>query len=69
MHSDDTVIHFALVAIPLSSHAHRVLAALANPRLVHHPDRVGMSVVLGDDLLASIPERFFIPLDRFEKTL
>jgi hypothetical protein len=69
MHSYDTVIHFALVAIPLSSHAHGVVTALADPRLVHHPDRFGMSVVLGDDLLASIPEFFFIPLDRFEKTL
>ncbi len=69
MHSHHAVIHFALVTIPLPSHAHRVVAALGNPRLVHHADRVRMSVIFSHDLLTAVVEFFFIPLDGFEETL
>jgi hypothetical protein len=69
MHSHDAVVHLAPVAIPLPPHADRLLAALGDPRLVHQADRLGVSVLGGHDLLASIPQFFFIPLDRFEKTL
>jgi hypothetical protein len=49
--------------------AHRVVTALGDPGLVHHADRVGVSVIVGHDLLAAVVELLFIPLDRFQKTL
>lgn len=69
MYSHYAVVHLPPVAIPLPPDPHGLVATLADPRLVHHADRLGVSVVLGHDLLASIPQFFFIPLDRFEKTL
>jgi hypothetical protein len=69
MHSHHAVVHLAPVAIPLPSHAHRVVAALGNPGLVHHADRVRVTMIFGHDLLATVVELFFIPLDGFEKTL
>jgi len=49
--------------------AHRVVPALGDPRLVHHADRLRVGVLVGHDLLASVEEFLFIPLDGFEKTL
>jgi hypothetical protein len=69
MHSHHTIVYLAAVAIPLPRDADRVVAALGNPGLVHHADRVGMSVIFGHDLLAAVVEFFFIPLDGFEETL
>jgi hypothetical protein len=69
MHPYHAVVHFAPVAVPLPRDAHRVVAALGHPRLVHHPDRLRVGMVRGDDLLATIVTLLFIPLDRFEKTL
>jgi hypothetical protein len=69
MDSHHTVVHLSTVAVPLASHAHRVVAALGDPRLVHDADRLRMTVLFGQQLLATVVEFFFIPLDRFEKTL
>ena len=69
MHSHHTVIHLAAVAVPLAPHAHRVVPALGDRGFVHHADRVGVRMVLGHDLLATVVEFFFIPLDGFEETL
>ena len=69
MHPHHAVVHLAAAAVPLPSHTHRVVTALGDPRLVHHADRFRMSVVLGQDLLATIVKSFFIPLDGFEETL
>ncbi len=69
MHSHHAVVHLAPIAIPLPRHAHRVVAALGNSRFVHHADRVRMTVLLGHDLLTTVVELFFIPLDGFQKTL
>ena len=69
MHSHDAVVHLAPVAIPLSPHAGSGLAALGRPRLVHRADGLRVSMVLGHDLLATVAQFFFIPLDRFEKAL
>jgi hypothetical protein len=69
MHSHHAVVHLAPIAVPLPRDAHRVVAALGNPRLVHDADRVGVTMIFGHDLLATVVELFFIPLDRFEKTL
>ncbi len=69
MHPHDAVVHLAPVTVPLPSHPHGVVAALGNTRLVHHADRLQVSMVSGQDLLATVVESFFIPLDGFEETL
>jgi hypothetical protein len=69
MHSHHAVVHLAPVAIPLSSHAHRVVSTLGDRGFVHHADRVGVSVLFTDDPLTTIVEFLFIPLDGFEETL
>jgi len=69
MHSHHTVIHLAPVAIPLPRDAHRVVATLGDPGLVHHADRRRVRMIFGHRLLATVVEFLFIPLDGFEKTL
>jgi len=69
MHSHHAVVHLPPVAVPLPRDAHRVVAALGDPGLVHHADRLRVSMILGHDLLATVVEFFLIPLDGFEKTL
>ena len=69
MHSHHAVIHLPPTAIPLPPDAHRVVATLGGPGLVHHADRLRVSMILGHDLLATVVEFLLIPLDRFEKTL
>jgi hypothetical protein len=69
VHSHHAVVDLAPVAVPLPCYADRLFAALGHSRLVHHADRLGMSVLGGHDLLTSIPHFLLIPLDRFEKTL
>jgi hypothetical protein len=69
MHSHHAVVHLASVAVPLPRDAHRVVAALGNAGLVHRADRVRMAMILGHDLLTTVVELFFIPLDGFQKTL
>lgn len=63
MHADHTIVHLPLAAQPLSPDSHRLLTALAHARLVHDPDGLGMSMVLGHDFLTSISQFFFIKLD------
>jgi hypothetical protein len=69
MYSHHAVVHFAPVAVPLPPDTHRVVAALGDPRLIHHADRLRVSVLSGHDLLATVVEFLFIPLDGFEETL
>jgi hypothetical protein len=69
MHSHHAVVHLPAVAVPLPSHAHGVVAALGCPRLIHHADRLRVTILLGHHLLAAVVEFLFIPLDGFEKTL
>ena len=69
MHSHHAVVYLAPIAVPLPRDADRVVAALGNPGLVHHADRIRVSVIFGHDLLAAVVEFFFIPLDGFEETL
>lgn len=69
MYAHHAVVHFAQVAVPLPPHAHRVVAALGDPGLVHHANSLGMRMILGNDPLAAVVEFFFIPLARFEETL
>jgi len=69
MHADRTVFDLATIAVVLPTGTDGMRAAFGVARFVEDPDRVGMGVFLGDDLLAAIPQLFFIPLDRFEKAL
>jgi hypothetical protein len=45
------------------------MAALANPGLIHHADRLRVGMLAGHHLLAAVVQFFLIPLDRFEETL
>jgi hypothetical protein len=54
MDSHDTVIHLSTVAIPLSPHTDRVVAALGHSRFIHQTDGLRVSVVFGHQLLAPI---------------
>ncbi|MEK7415511.1 MAG: hypothetical protein AAB263_19580 [Planctomycetota bacterium] len=69
MNAHHTVIDLSPAAIPLATDGHRVVAALARARLIHATDRLGVGMLSGHHLLASIPKLLFIPLDRFEKAL
>jgi hypothetical protein len=69
MHSHHAVVHLPPVAVPLPRDAHRVVATLGDPGLVHHADRLRMSMIVSHDLLATVVEFLVIPLDGFEKTL
>ncbi len=69
MNTHNTVVDLPSVAIPLAGNSHGRFAALGRARLVHATDRLGVGMILGDDLLAAISEFLFIPLDRFEKAL
>jgi len=69
MNPDHTVVHLATVAAPLPVHPDRLAPALGHARLVHYPDRLGMGMLGGHDLLTTVAELRLVPLDRFEKTL
>jgi hypothetical protein len=63
------VVDLAAVAIVLPSHPNRVVAAFANSRFVDVANGLGMSMIMGHDLLTAISHAFVVPLDRFDKTL
>jgi hypothetical protein len=69
MNPHNTVVDLPAVAVVLSSNTHRIFAAFRRARFVDATDRLGMGVVFGHDLLASISQLLFIPLDQFEKAL
>ena len=69
MNAHNTVVDLSTIAIPLAASTHRMLTALGCARFVQATDRLGMCMVFGDNFLTAVSELFFIPLDRFEKTL
>jgi len=69
MDPDDAVVDLPTVSVPLPTGTHRLLATLGRTGLVHATDGFEVVMVFGHDLLASVSELLFIPLDRFEKTL
>jgi len=69
MSRDQTVVDLAQVAAPLPLHSHRIAPTLPHARLVHRANRLRMGMLGSDDPLATVTEFFFIPLDRFEKSL
>ncbi len=69
MNTHHAIVDLASVAVVLPTHADGFFAALGRARFIHAADRFGMCMLAGDDLLAAVAKLFFIPLDRFEKTL
>lgn len=69
MHTHRAILDLAAIAIVLACCTNGVLAAFVSPRLINQANRIRMSVVAGNDLLATIAKLFFIPLDRFQKAL
>jgi hypothetical protein len=65
----DGVVDLPAIAVPLACNSHGRFAALRRARLIHTTDGFGMSVLLGHNLLASVSQLLFIPLDRFQKAL
>ena len=65
----DAVLDFAAVAVVLTLHAGRVRAAFGRSRLIDHAQRLGVRMLGGHQLLAAVAEEFFVPPDRFEKSL
>jgi hypothetical protein len=68
-HVDDRVFDFASVAVVLSLHARRLRAALGDSRFVNQTDGVVGGVLFGDDALAIVHEKSFVPLDAFQEPL
>jgi len=69
MNAHHTIVDLPAAAVPLATDGHRLLAALARARLIHATDGLGVGMLFGHHLLASISELLFIPLDRLEKAL
>ncbi len=65
----DAVLDLAAVAVVLPLHAGRVPAAFGRSRLIDHPQRFGVRMLGGYQLLAAIAEPLFVPPDRLEKSL
>ena len=69
MHTHGAVLDFAAIAVVLSLDSHRMVAALGRTGLINGTNRIGMSMLFGDNGLTSIAKFFFIPPNRFEKSL
>ena len=69
MNNHNTVVDLPSVSIPLAGNSHGRFATLGRARFVHATDGLGVGMILSDDLLTTISEFLFIPLDRFEKPL
>ena len=54
MHSDDTVVVLSTIAVPLPADTDGFFAALGRTRFVDATNGLGMGMLAGDDLLASI---------------
>lgn len=69
MDCNSTVFDLAAIAIVLSLRSNSMIAALGGAGLIDASNRVGMSMLLSDNRLTAVTQLFFVPLDRFEKTL
>lgn len=65
----DAVLDLAAVAVVLTLHAGGVPAAFGRSRLIDHPQRLGVRMLGGHQLLAAVTQPLFVPPDGFEKTL
>lgn len=69
MHTHGAVLDLAAIAVVLSLDSHRMVAALGRTGLINGTNRIGMSMLFGDNSLTSIAKFFFIPPNRFKKPL
>jgi len=69
MHSHHAVVDLPTVSVPLPTGTHSLIATLGRAGLVHAADGLNVSMLFRDELLASVSELLFIPLDRFKKAL
>jgi hypothetical protein len=69
VHSHHAVLDFAATAAPLPIGPDGVRAGFDRGRLVNHANGFRMRVLLGHQLLATLAQSFFVPLDGFQKTL
>jgi hypothetical protein len=69
MDSHHAVVDLAPAAVPLPRDTNRVAAAFGNAGFIHHADGVRMRMALGHNLLATVMEFLFIPLDVFQESL
>jgi hypothetical protein len=69
MHPHHAVFHLAATAAPLPLGAGRMRTALDYRRLVDDADRLGMGMLAGYQLLATLAQSFLVPLDQFQKSL
>jgi hypothetical protein len=69
MHTNDTVVVLSTIAVPLPAYTDGFFTTLGRTGFVDAADGLGMSMLAGDDLLASISYFFFVPLDRFQEPL
>ena len=69
MNTDHAVVDLAETPQPLPRGGDGLVATLARSGLVHDTDRLGVSVFVGDELLAPVTHLHLIPLDRFDEAL
>ena len=69
MNSNHTVVDLTSVPIPLASGPYRLTATLGRAGLIDATDRLGMSMLSSNDLLAPISQPLFVPFNRFKKAL
>jgi hypothetical protein len=67
--SHHAVVDLSAIAVVLPPNTDRVVAALADARLIQTADRLGVGMIASDDLLAAIAQALFVPLDRFQEPL
>ena len=65
----DTVFNLAAVAVVLAFDTGGVIAALGRSGFINNADRLGMSMIAGDDPLALVTRPLFIPHDGLEEPL
>jgi len=63
VNADSAVLDLASIAVVLTGYASGTLAALGSAGFVDQPDRLGMGMMLDNQLDASIANLFLIPLD------
>jgi hypothetical protein len=69
MHAHHALLHLAAAAAPLPLGACRMHTALNHGRLIDDADRLRIGMLTGHQLLATVTQTLFVPLDRFQEPL
>ena len=67
MNAHGAVLHLAAIAVVLTGDRRGTATAFGRAGFIDRADRLVVSVLARDNLLAAIPQLLFIPLDRFQK--